>query len=36
MRPSTPEGRQVFDLLCSATVAWLRWEIEQLRFEKAH
>jgi hypothetical protein len=32
----TPEGRQVFDLLCSEAVTWLRREIEKLRFEKAH
>jgi len=32
----TPEDRTAFDLLCSETQAWLRREIEALRFTKAH
>lgn len=28
--------REAFDRLCSETQAWVRREIEQLRFEKAH
>jgi CheY-like chemotaxis protein len=29
-------GQKAFDLLCNETLAWLRREIEALRFEKAH
>ena len=32
----TPEERAAFDILCSETQAWLRREIEALRFTKAH
>jgi hypothetical protein len=35
MRPSTPEEREAFDPLCSEKQAWLRREIEALRFTKA-
>lgn len=30
------EERDAFDALCSETQAWLRWDIEALRFRKAH
>jgi len=33
---NTPEEREAFDLLRSETQAWLRREIEALRFTKAH
>ncbi|HRT32389.1 MAG TPA: hypothetical protein P5211_08320 [Anaerolineae bacterium] len=32
----TPLEREAFDRLCSDTQAWVRREIEQLRFTKAH
>jgi hypothetical protein len=32
----TAEEREAFDRLCSATLAWLRWQIEGLRFTKGH
>lgn len=32
----TPEERQAFEILCSETQAWVRREIEALRFAKAH
>jgi hypothetical protein len=31
-----PGRRESYDTLCSDVQAWLRWEIETLRFEKSH
>ncbi len=33
---TTPPERAAFDRLCSETQAWLRLEIEMLRFTKEH